>query len=264
MARGGITREAIVGAIARALKPLNCVHAAWEGGAASRGAIDRWSDVDVNVDADDGTAGAVFAAVERALEKLSGIDSAYRIPFPPSHDYAQRFYRVNGASRFALVDLAVFRHSAQDKFLNPALHGMPVFIMVRGGYPCAPRWSRRAFVKAMRARFERLKARHAMFACFVEKELERGNSIEALSHYQRLLLDTLLEVLRMRYGPAHHAFGVRYVHQELPPAVVRRFERLAFVRDEADLRRKAKAATRWLEDAMDGLDFGDVERRLGA
>jgi hypothetical protein len=264
MARTRIAREAIVETVAAALDPLDCVHAAWEAGAASRGALDEWSDIDINVDADDDAAGEVFGAVERALERLSGIDLAYHVVLPPSHEYAQRFYRVAGASRFALVDLAVFGHSAQDKFLNPVLHGTPVFIVTRGAAPRELRWNRRAFVKAMRARLGRLRARHAMFACFVEKELERGNSIEALSHYQRLLLDTLLEVLRMRYGPAHYAFGVRYVHQELPASVVRRFERLAFVKDEADLRRKTKAATRWLEDAMKGLDFRGIERRLGA
>lgn len=264
MPRTRVAREAIVEAIAGALEPLKCVHAAWEGGAASWGALDEWSDIDINVDADDGAAGGVFGAVERALEALSGIELAYPVAFPPSHDYAQRFYRVRGASRFALVDLAIFRHSAKDKFVNPVLHGTPVLIVTRGGRLGEPRWNRRAFVKTMRARLERLKARHAMFACFVEKELERGNSIEALSHYQRLLLDTLLEVLRMRYGPAHYSFGVRYVHRELPPAVARRFERLAFVKDDADLRRKARAATRWLEEAMEGIDFRGMERRLGA
>jgi len=264
MARTRIGRGAIVDAIAHALGPLDRVHAVWEGGAASRGTLDEWSDIDISVDADDGAAATVFAAVERALGKLSGIELAYRVPLPPSHDYAQRFYRVRDASRFALVDLAVFRHSAGDKFLNPVLHGMPVFIMTRGGSPTELRWSRRAFAKAMRARLDRLRARYAMFACFVEKELARGNSIEALWHYQRVLLDTLLEVLRMRYGPAHYGFGVRYVHQELPAPVVRRFERLAFVKDETDLRRKTRAATRWLESAIEGLDFKSIERKLGA
>lgn len=263
MARTRVARGAIVDAIARAVAPLGCVHAVWQGGAASRGALDEWSDIDICVDADDGTSAAVFAAVERALRKLFGIELTYRVQLPPSHAYAQRFYRVRGAGRFALVDFAVFRHSAKDKFLNPALHGTPVFVMTRGGSPREARWSRKAFVRAMRSRLERLRARHAMFACFVEKEQERGNSIEALFHYQRLILDTLLEVLRMRYGPAHHGFGVRYVHQELPASVVKRFERLAFVKDAADLRRKRRAATRWLEDAMGELDFKDVERRLG-
>jgi len=264
MARTRIAREVIVGAIARALDPLGCVHAAWEAGAASRGVIDEWSDIDICVDADDGTARVVFEAVERALGKLSGIELAYPVALPPTHDYAQRFYRLRGASRFALVDLAVFRHSAKDKFLNPVLHGKPVFILERGRRVRESRWDRRAFVRSMRVRLERLKARHAMFGCFVDKELDRGNSIEALSHYQRLLLDTLLEVLRMRYWPEHHGFGVRYVHQELPAPVVRRFERLAFVKDEADLRRKTRAATRWLEAAMKEVDFRSVERRLRA
>ncbi|MBM3308519.1 MAG: hypothetical protein FJY74_09360 [Candidatus Eisenbacteria bacterium] len=262
MKRKAVSREAIVESVARALAPLDCVHAVWEAGAASHGAVDEWSDVDVCVDADDGTAERVFAAVERALRRLSGIETAFPMLFPPEHAYAQRFYRIKGASPFALLDLGVFRHSAEDKFLNPAAHGDPVFLVTRGRPPRPPRWDRRAHVRAMRARLARLRARREIFGCFVDKELERGNSVEALFNYQRVVLDALLEVLSMRYRPQRYGFGVRYVHRELPKAAVKRYEGLAFVRDLADLRRKARAADRWLVEAMDAVDFEEIERRL--
>lgn len=60
----------------------------------------------------------------------------------------------------------------------------------------------------------------------------------------------------------HRAVGAR--HAGLPHvAREARWSRRAFVKDEADLRRKTKVAARWLEDARDGLDLGDIERRLG-
>jgi hypothetical protein len=263
-ARSAVAREHIVHEVACAIAPLQCVHAAWESGAASHGAVDAWSDVDICVDADDGTAERVFEAVERALDERFGIALTFTMPFPPTHDYAQRFYRLERASRFALLDFAVFRRSARDKFLNPVIHGEPVFLVTRGRPPRAPSWDSRAFVGAMRARLDRLRARREMFACVVDKEVERGNWIEALFNYQRITLDALLEVLGMLHRPQRYSFGVRYVHRELPPAVVRRYERLAFVRDGDDLRRKARAADRWLGVAMDAVDFREVERRLRA
>ena len=260
--RSAVNRDHIVHEVACALAPLSCVHAVWESGAASHGTVDAWSDVDICVDADDGTADRVFGAIETALEKRFGIEITFPMPLPATHDYAQRFYRLHGASRFVFLDFAVFRHSAKDKFLNPVIHGDPVFLVTRGRPPRAPAWDSRAFVRAMRARLDRLRARREMFACFVEKEIERGNWIEALFNYQRITLDALLEVLGMLHRPQRYSFGVRYVHRELPPGVVRRYEALAFVRDGDDLRRKARAADRWLGEAMDAVDFSEVGRRL--
>jgi hypothetical protein len=262
--RATVRREHIIEEVASALAPLPCVHAVWEAGAASHGAVDEWSDVDICVDADDGTADRVFAAVERAIRERFGIALTYTMPFPPTHDYSQRFYRLKGASRFALLDFAVFRHTAKDKFLNPVIHGEPVFLVTRGRPPRAAPWDGRAFAGAMRARLDRLRARREVFACFVDKEVERGNWIEAMFNYQRITLDALLEVLGMLHRPQRYSFGVRYVHRELPPAVVRRYERLAFVRDGDDLRRKARSADRWLVEAMAAVDFAKVDRSLRA
>lgn len=262
-ARSEIGRAEVTEALVKGLAALPCVHAVWEGGAASHGTLDEWSDIDLNVDAEDGSADRVFAVVERALRSLSGIEQKFGIPWPAAHDYAQAFYRVRGASPFLLVDLAVFKHSAPDKYLEPAIHGEPVFLFVRGKPPRAPRWDRRAFAKRLRSRAERLEARYAVFGCFIDKELERGNTVEALYNYQRLLLDPLLEFLRMRYAPRHFDFGVRYVHRELPARVVRRFETLAFVRDERDLRSKVRLAERWLRETTRAVRRSDVRSRLG-
>jgi hypothetical protein len=258
-----VGRDEIIRAITEALEPMTCVHALWEGGAASWGALDEWSDIDLCVDADDESAPEVFQAVERALGLLSGIEIKYPVPFPPTHDYAQAFYRLRGTSPFHLVDFAVFRHSASDKFLAREIHGDAVFFFNKGNALTPPPFDRRAHTDRMRGRLERLKLRHGMFWCFFEKEMKRGNTIEAVYHYQRILLDTLIEALRMRYCPAHFDFGFRYVHRELPAPVLRRLERLTFVKDERDLRAKARRGERWLLETMDAIDFDGIGKSLG-
>jgi hypothetical protein len=263
MGKARVDRGEIVGAIAGALEPMECVHALWEGGAASWGALDEWSDIDLCADADDESAPEVLEAVERALESLSGIELRYPVPLPSTHNYAQAFYRVKGASPCLLVDLAIFRHSATDKFLVPEIHGRPVFLFNKGNALEPPEFDARAHVDRMRARLERLKARHEMFWCFFEKEVSRGNTIEAVYHYQRILLDTLLEVQKMRESPVHFDFGFRYVHRELPAHVLRRLERLYFVKDERELRTKARRAEQWLRETMEAIDFGAILRDLG-
>jgi hypothetical protein len=262
MVRRRVDREEVVRAIADALEPMACVHALWEGGAVSWGALDEWSDIDLCADADDERAPEVFQAVEQALTSLSGIEIKYPVPFPPTHNYAQAFYRVKGSSPFLLIDFAVFKHSATDKFLTPEIHGAPLVHFDKGGVLAPPAFDARAHVERMRARLERLRARHDMFSCFFEKEVKRGHTIEATYHYQRLLLDTLLEVLKMRESPAHFDFGFRYVHRELPAPVLKRLEKLYFVKDERDLRVKARRAEKWLLETMDSINFEEIEKRL--
>ena len=48
-----LTRSAILTTLRQALEPLPYVHAMWEGGAAAFGRVDEWSDIDLQVDADD-------------------------------------------------------------------------------------------------------------------------------------------------------------------------------------------------------------------
>ena len=257
-----LDRNEVLEAIARALEPLEFVHALWEAGAVSWGRIDRWSDIDVNVDADDDKTPEVFETVEKALTSLSRIEIKYSIPYPPSHNYAQAFYRLADASPFMFIDLAIFRHSAEDKFLEPEIHGPAVFLFNKSNVKAAGPIDRDAHVARIIERAGRLRLRYGMFGCFVEKEIRRGNSIEALGNYQRIVLDTLLEVLRMRYFPLHYSFATRYVHYELPPKVVRRFEKLSFVADMDDLRRKNRTADRWLQAEFAAIDRRSLTQRM--
>ncbi len=257
-------RTDVTQAITQALRPLDFVHALWEAGAASWGRIDRWSDIDLNADADDPRVHEVFPAVERALVALSPIELKVSIPFPAEHNYQQAFYRLRGASPYLIVDLAVFKHSAEDKYLDPAVHGPPVFLFDKSKVGVARPIDGPAFLNRIQARRERLSLRHRMFGCFVQKEIQRGNDIEAIDNYRRVILDTLLEVLRMRYAPLHYDFGSRYVHYELPPAVMRRFTRLSYVRDPEDLQRKNRAAGRWLRAELARTDKRELRARLEA
>ena len=45
-----------------------------------------------------------------------------------------------------------------------------------------------------------------LFGPFVPKEIHRRNWLEALEFYRGLVLQALVEVLRMQYGPLHYDF----------------------------------------------------------
>ncbi len=240
-----VTRETIVRTLAAALEPLPWVDAFWEGGSAAFGRADAWSDADLYAVVADDRLDEAFRVVEEALKKLSPIAVKYTPAWPPDSGTAQAFYRLEGASEYLLVDLAVFRRSAKDKYLDPELHGRALFSFNKRGAVAVPSLDKDAFVARLLERRDRLRVRVGLFAPFVTKELLRGNGVGALEAYQRIVLDALVQVLWMRHHPAHYAFGARYAHYELPPAVVSRLERLSYVRDRRELAGKCRDAVDW-------------------
>lgn len=258
-----VTRGAIIGALTATLEPLSFVDAMWEGGAAAFRRLDEWSDIDLYVVAADDKVPQTFRAVEKALTRLSPIRHKYEPTWPPESGIAQAFYRLEGASEFLLVDLAVLKRSAPDKFLEPELHGTAVFSFNKREAVRVRPLDADAFVRKLLDRRDRLVMRVTLFGPFVTKEIHRRNDLGALEAYQRIILDSLIQVLRMLYHPAHYMFSVRYVSFELPPDVVRRLERLSYIRSPDDLPEWSHEATEWFQDAASRVDEAEVRRRLG-
>lgn len=253
-----ITRDQIVGCIVKALEPLDYVYAVWEGGAVAFGRVDRWSDVDICVDAEDGRVGDCFPVVERALEVLSPIRIKFEIKQTMSPGYVQAFYRLEGTSEYMLVDFAVFKHTWPDKLLEPEIHEHAKFHFNKGGAVAIPHLDRRRLAEDIRSALTNISRRVEVFGCFVSKEIYRGNFIEAVTLYHRLALDSLVDVLRIKYKPERYGFKTRYIHYDLPPDVVVRLERLFFVRDPVDLKAKLAEAQQWFRETL-----GEVEQLFG-
>src|SRR5437870_12111773 len=113
-----------------------------------------------------------------------------------------------------------------------------VFLFNKGDSIKIPPLDREAFVQGLLDHRRRLRERMELFGPLVEKELLRGHRLEALEFYRALVVPSLVGALRMRYGPRHYDFRMRYVYRELPPDVVRRLEGLAFVSGPEDLATK--------------------------
>ncbi len=241
-----VGRDEIIGAMVRALEPLPYVHAFYEGGAVAHGRLDEWSDIDGYAVVDDDRVEDAMEVIRGALRSVSPIE----IEFVPEQHWPglmHRFFRLERASEFLAIDMAVIKASSDTKFLEPEVHGDSVFHFNKGDRVKASPFDASAHAKAMEARRARLVERFKIFNCFVQKEVNRGHWIEAVDLYQRVILEPLLEVLRMRHNPIHYDFATRYVHDELPGDVVRRFERLSFVASPEDLRSKYRQATEWFE-----------------
>jgi len=260
--RKTLTRDVIIQTLTAALKPLDYVHALYEGGAAAFGRIDEWSDIDLYLVVDDNRVDETFPVVEKALRSLSSIEQIYRIPQLPWPGVSQAFYRLEDADEYQIIDLAVVKLSSPSKFLEPEIHGNIVFYFNKSGKVSCPELDKEEFARKLCERLERLQTRFAMFSNFVQKEINRGNHLDALDLYHTLILGRLVEALRIKHNPVHYDFRMRYIHYELPPEIVERLEHLHFVKDKNDLQQKYREATAWFQDTASNIDRKEMERRL--
>jgi predicted nucleotidyltransferase len=258
--RKTLTRGMIVKTLINALKPLDYVHAFYEGGAAAFNRIDKWSDIDLYLIVDDDKVNEVFLVVEKTLESLSPIKQKYEVPQLPWPGVSQAFYRLEDASEYLIIDLAILKLNSPDKFLEPEIHGNVVFYFSKNDKVKLPRLDRNSFIKKLDERVQRLQARFNMFSNFVQKEINRGNNLEALDLYHALTLVMLVEALRIKYNPFHYDFKMRYVHYELPPETTMKLEHLYFVKDQEDLQEKYFQANKWFNETMLEIDKKEIER----
>ena len=257
-----LTRNTVIQTLVDALKPLEYVHAFYEGGAAAFNRIDEWSDIDAYVVVDDDKVDEAFAVVEKTLKSLSPIKEKLDVPQLPWPGVSQAFYRLAKASEFLLIDLAILKLSCPDKFLEPEIHGKVVFGFNKAGNIKPQSLPRDAFVEKALTRLQRLPIRFSMFNNFVQKEISRGNWIEALDLYYGLTLGSLAEILRIRHNPFHYDFKTRYVYHELPREVTAKLENLYFVKDKNDLQEKYAQASEWFRSLVAEILPGEVEESI--
>jgi hypothetical protein len=256
----GLTRETIIRTLADALKPLDYVHAFWEGGAVAFHRIDDWSDIDLYLVVDDKKVGDTFHAVERALRSLSPIKRKHGI-FEPSPGLFQAFYKLRDASEYLLIDIAVFKLSCPDKFLETEIHGNPAFHFNKSDEVKPSPLDKDAFVEKLQKTLVSLQGEFDIFHLCVQKEINRDNHLEAVDFYH-MLLAWLVQVLRIRYNPLHYDFKMRYIHYELPSEIIRKLERLYFVKDEEDLQKKYDETVEWFPKIISEIDQNEIKKLM--
>ncbi len=234
-------RDRITRTICAALEPLPGVLAGWEGGSVAFGALDGYSDIDLNfLLADDASSDLVYAAAESALETVSPVTASH--PVPPG-----RYYKLRDGGEFLLVDLCLYRAGAPDRFLEVERHGRIRPLLDKGDWLRARPLDEEALATRRGKRVRELEAWFPVSQCFVRKAILRGQHVEALAAFWGYTLKPLAEILRMRHCPARWDFGMRYLDRDLPPAAYEQVRDLAFVRDLDDLQAKHARATAWGE-----------------
>ncbi len=246
-------RKRILDGLETAFSGMKCVHAMWQGGAAAFGRVDAWSDIDLVLDVDDGKFGKVFSAAESVLNRLHGIERTDEYPVQIVPGAYQKTYRLKKVTPFLIIEICLVPHSSKSKLTEREIHGNIIVHFDRSGVTIPPRQDKKALKALLTEKKERLINMHEMYGILVEKELNRGNFVEALAFYNGYSLGILLDLLRMRYCPARHNFRTRYFYYDLPARIAQKLERLYFVKDAADLARKHRIARKWFKEISETI-----------
>ncbi len=243
-----VSRTEIIDGLTATLDKSDFVKAFWEGGAKAWNRVDEWSDIDAYLLVDEGRVEDAFNLVETILTKLSPIGQKYVIKQNQSPGLAQAFYRLERASEFVVLDIAIMTPSSPELFLEPEIHGKSTFYFNKTKIDETPKVDMKAFQEKSKQGNAAMVEKFRMFNNFVEKELNRDNSLEALEYYRTIIIPSLVQALRSKYTPMHYDFRMRYIHYELPQDTVRRLERLAFVTGMDDLEGKCQEAIQWFNE----------------
>src|SRR5688500_20311179 len=114
-------RERISNAVTEALKPLPTVFAGWEGGSAAFGAVDAYSDIDLEyLVSDDASFELLSASAATAIETVSPITASHT---PPTG----RYYKLTDGGASFLVALIFFRLRVPDHCLEVERHDAKLY-----------------------------------------------------------------------------------------------------------------------------------------
>ena len=241
-----ISKKQVVQTIRSAVEPLEYVYGMFEGGAIAFGRQDDYSDIDIHFVAADERIGDVLPIIEQALLILAPIKDKFELPQPTWFGGAQTFFRLEGHPEWLMIDCAVMKNSAEDKFLEKEVHGNHIVHFDKTGVIASlPEYDFSTAENAIKRRLPSMGAQMTMLSHLPRKSLLRGKNIDAIHFYNGLILRPLLGLIRIKYDPKRHDWSPRYLAGYVPADEIEKYEQLNFVADANDLTSKTDEALAW-------------------
>jgi hypothetical protein len=244
-----VNRSGVISLLTKKFGGVDFVLAAWLEGADAHDRADSYSDIDLWLDVEDGREEEALALVRDALSTIAPLDLALEVAHP--HPLIrQAFFRPAGFPESLLIDVCVQGHSRNFTFRRGMQDGNVAVLFDRAGVIRFEDLDQEAFRKELLFRLADLEAKLELSPVRVRKELRRGRFLEAFGAYHDLVLEPLVEALRLLYSPTKFSFGLKHVGADVPADVVERLEDLHIVANGEDIERKMATALELLGDTL--------------
>lgn len=208
----------------------------WEGGSKAFKRDDEFSDLDILFLIKDNYRQEAHEIIEKSIIKNFSIKDMFLVPQPSWHGHFQVFYKLDTENQFFMLDILIAEESKNNLFDEPQIHG-EAFIYFDKTHrigKSAPDIEK--MVKSIDNRVYLIEKNVNFFHNFVDKEILRGRSIDALSFYHSVILNPLIETYRIIFYPYRYNFAKRYLQYDLPKKVYEKIEKLSFINDIKQLK----------------------------
>jgi len=204
-------REAIISVLKPFFIELPDVLAVWEAGSKATGFVDEYSDIDLYVTVKDESVETTFQKLDDLLSKKYGIVRKFRIPEPSWHGASQTFYQLRYGPSYFYLDVAVFKLSNPNKFMEQDRHGIAdVWFDRQNIYDDTPT-PQDIVIKKNKAFYQSIIASDFITMLEVEKAIYRNNYLDAFPFYYAFISRNVVGLLNIQYRPEKYDFGMRYL-----------------------------------------------------
>lgn len=236
------------------LKKDSEILALWEGGSASTGNKDSFSDLDLCIYTS-AQPQLIFEKIEALLQKqTSGINHRWNITNSPWPGLSQRMYVLKKSPKFFFIDAGIFHTSSEElmmSFLEQERHGQPLVHFDKTNKIKKISTDPHKLNEKKRKRLDEISESFPIYEMLVMKEITRNHPIDAFSFYQNGLLRPLVETLGMIHRPFQFDFGFRYIHRSLPEKLQNQITSYCYVQDLDDLKKKAEEINILFKNTID-------------
>jgi hypothetical protein len=213
-----LSRQAILAALTDGLRDHPAVYALWLEGADAHGRSDQYSDLDLWLDVEDGQIDAVLTVMRALFTALAPLDydHEFRHPHP---QIRQVCFHLQGTPEFLYLDICLQDHSRPPSFQKGTDAEKVLVFFDRTGVTVPQEIDWTAFQEELSQRTEELRAIFPLLCTRTRRPIARGDYLEAYGYYGQVL-NALVELMRIRYQPTKHDFGLKHTAHDLPPEVV--------------------------------------------
>ncbi len=252
------TREKLSAELREMLETNPEIVAAWEGGAAATGFLDRYSDLDLSIVINGSNPNEIFTLLDEFFNSRYRILNRLRMPEPTWHGFSQCFYQLEGFHPLFYCDIVVMPANITHKFTEPDRHGHSVIWFDKAGIHSAEETPVREREKMVSQAFRNVVELEWLYLLELRKALARKNWLAAHRCYLQFINRQLVPLLNIKYRPAKVDFGIRYAEREYPPEIVNLLAGLLIITSVEDIEEKMPSVLEKIESLK--LELAGVQK----
>jgi predicted nucleotidyltransferase len=235
-----LQRQQILTQLQTQLEADKTVHALWLEGSDGTGSSDQFSDLDINVDVEDGQELVMLEKIQAMLRTLAPLDIVSDIS-KPNEDLWFQVFHLQGTSKHLLIDVVIQRHSRQFSFSRDNAAETPIVLFDKTGVIQFHDTDKAALAKQLASEVAHYAAKIAQ-SSRVEKYIRRGQFLEALLYYQKYVLESVVGIARVIYTPFNTDYHLVRISKQMPAAVVSQLTNLYQISSLAEIETKLPKA----------------------